>query len=346
MAMQMYSTVASRNLIDAEMKMLKHAESEQVLTKFGEQKDQPLRKTDTRVFRRLNPFNMSATTGAPVINPNAFITAEGTTPTPNTISYTDVSATLQHYSILFKFTAEAELMYEDDIPSDMSQLTGETMAEVAELVAYGQLKAGTAVNYTNGTTRIGLASTITLDSLDLAARGLYNSRAKRVTKAIAAGPDFDTSPVEPAYVVFVPTDMVSDVRKIDGFTKRVEYGSAVTPVHPNEFGSVNEYRFVSSALFTPFLAAGAAFDGSFVSAGAANNDVYPMIIIGQDCIGHISLKGHGYTGISPTVISSRVKNHANPGGAFGYVGADFWYTCVRTNDNWMKRIECCASVVQ
>ena len=159
-------------------------------------------------------------------------------------------------------------MYEDDIPADMSQLTGETMAEVAEMVAYGQMKAGTSVNYTNGTTRVGLASTITLDSLDLAARGLYNARAKRVTKVIAAGQNFDTSPVEAAYVVFVPTDMVSDIRRIDGFVKRVEYGSAVTPVHPNEFGSVNEYRFVSSALFTPFLAAGDTYASTFVSAGA------------------------------------------------------------------------------
>ena len=82
MAMQNYSTVASRNLIDAEMLMLKHAEGEQVLTMFGDHKDQPLRKTDTRVFRRLNPFNMSSTTGAPVISPTSFIVAEGTTPTP------------------------------------------------------------------------------------------------------------------------------------------------------------------------------------------------------------------------------------------------------------------------
>jgi N4-gp56 family major capsid protein len=342
---QNYSTQASRNLIDAEMKMLAHAETEQVLTMFGDQKSQPQRKTDTRVFRRLNPFNMNAA-GAPDISPNAFITAEGATPTPNSISYTDVTAVLQHYNVLFKFSDKAELMYEDDIPSDMAQLTGETIAEIAELVAYGQMKAGSSVNYTNGTTRVGLASTISIDSLDLAARGLYNARAKRVTKTIASGPNFDTAPVEPGYVIFVPTDMVSDVRKIDGFVKRVEYGSAVSPVHPNEFGSVNEYRFVSSSLFTPFLAAGASYDGSFVSAATTNNDVYPLIIIGQDCIGHISLKGKGYSGIKPTIISSQIANHANPGRAFGYVGADFYYTCVRLNDNFMKRIESCASVIQ
>jgi N4-gp56 family major capsid protein len=340
--MQNYSTVASRNLIDAEMKMLAHAETESVLGMFGDHKSQPQRKTDTRVFRRLNPFNMNAV-GAPNINPNAFITAEGTTPTANTISYTDVSVTLNHYSVLFKFSDKSELMYEDDIPSDMATLTGETIAEIAELVAYGQYKAGSAVNYTNGTTRVGLNSVMGLNTLDLAARGLYNARAKRVTKTIAAGPNFDTAPVEPGYVIFVSTDMKSDVQKIDGFVKRVEYGSAIAPVHPNEFGAINEYRFVMSSLFTPILAAGAADNGTMISAGSANNDVFTSVVIGQDAIGHISLKGKGYSGIKPTIISSQTANHANPGRSHGFVGADFYCNSMRLNDNFMVRIESCAS---
>lgn len=145
MAIQQYGTVASRNLIRAEMKMLKHAEPIQVLTKFGDQKEQPLNKTDTVVFRRLKPFNATATE-TPNITATSFLTAEGTTPTANTISYTDVTTVLNQYAVLFKFSSKAQLMYEDDIPSDMAKLTGETLAEVAELVCFGQVKAGTSVN--------------------------------------------------------------------------------------------------------------------------------------------------------------------------------------------------------
>ena len=58
MAIQGYSTVPSRNLIRAEMKMLKHSETKTVISGFGDQKQQPQNKTDTVVFRRLNPFNM------------------------------------------------------------------------------------------------------------------------------------------------------------------------------------------------------------------------------------------------------------------------------------------------
>ena len=94
MATQGYNTAPSRNLIRAEMKMLKHAETKSVLTGFGDQKQQPQNKTDTVVFRRLNPFNMQAN-GVPGINPTQFVLSEGVTPDANTIGYTDVPATLE-----------------------------------------------------------------------------------------------------------------------------------------------------------------------------------------------------------------------------------------------------------
>ena len=126
MTIQKYSSpIASRNIIRAEMKMLKHAMPIMVLGTFGSQKSQPLRKTDTIVFRRLRPFNTTIESNpadgyseTPSITPSNFVTAEGTTPNANTISYTDVSVTLEQYAILFQFSSKAELMYEDDIPNE------------------------------------------------------------------------------------------------------------------------------------------------------------------------------------------------------------------------------------
>ena len=349
MAVQLYSTKASRNLIRAEMRMLKHAEPIQVLGAFGDQKEQPLRKTDTVVFRRLQPFSATATgTGGysetPSITAVDFITAEGVTPDANTISYTDVTATLQQYAVLFKFSSKSALMYEDDIPGDMSKLVGETLAEVAELVAYGQLRSGTNVIYTNDDTRVELNSTISLNALRQAARTMERNRAKPVTSSIKPGPDFGTSSVESAYIVFIHTDVKADVRDLTGFTKRVDYGSAIKPVHAREIGACEEFRFVTSPLFAPVLASGQLVGAEgMLSAGAASYDVYPCIVIAQSCLGHISLKGHGYSGVSPTLIPCSVKNHANPSGMFGYVGADFWYQCTRLNENWMCRLECCVT---
>ncbi len=339
MSIQNYSTQASRNLIRAEMEMLKHVENIQVLGMFGAQKQQPTRKTDTIVFRRLKPWNAKANE-TPDITAASFVTAEGTTPTANTISYTDVSVTLNQYAVLFKFSSKAELMYEDDIPGDMKKLTGETLAEVAELVCYGQIKAGSSVIYANGSTRAGVNTAISLNKLRLAARSMEANRAMRVTSMIKPGPNYATYAVPAAYVVFCHTDCESDIRNLSNFTPIERYGTAVKPLHPREFGAVEQFRFVSSPLFTPYLAAGSSTLNSMYSAGGSSVDVYPFVIMAEDAFGHISLKGHGYTGISPTMIPAGVKNHANPSGMFGYVGADFWYNSVRLNENWMTRIEC------
>jgi N4-gp56 family major capsid protein len=345
MAIQKYGTVASRNLIRAEMKMLKHAEPIQVLTAFGDQKEQPLNKTDTIVFRRLKPFNATATE-VPSITAANFITAEGVTPTANTISYTDVTVTLNQYAVLFKFSSKAEMLYEDDIPSDMAKLTGETMAEVAELVCYGQVKAGTSVIYANGNSRAGVNTTISLNDFRLAARTMESNRGKQVTSAIKSGPDFGVSSVEPGYIVFVHTDLLADIRDIPGFTKRVDYGSAIKPVHPREVGAVEEFRIVTSPLFAPLAGATgvtAAVGTSGMKATSGFVDVYFSIVMAESAWGQVSLKGKGHSGVSPTIIPASVKNHANPSGMFGYVGADFWMSAVRLNENWMTRIESCAT---
>ena len=341
MGIQQYGTVKSRNLIRAEMRMLKHAGPISVLTHFGDQKEQPLNKTDTIVFRRLKPFNATATE-TPDITAVSFLTAEGVTPTANTISYTDVTTVLNQYAVLFKFSSKAQLMYEDDIPNDMSKLTGETMSEVAELICYGQVKAGTSVIYANGDTRVGLNTVLSLNNFRLAARTMESNRAKKVTSAVKSGPAFGVSSVEPGYIVFVHTNSMADIRDIDGFTKRVDYGSAIKPVHPREEGAIEEFRIVTSPLFAPYLAAGAAIgtDG-MLSAAGANNDVYLAVVMAESAWGQCSLKGHGFTGISPTLIAASLKNHANPSGMFGYVGADFWCSSVRLNENWMTRIEHC-----
>ena len=341
MSIQKYDTDPSRNLIRAEFKMLKHAMPIQVLGSFGTQKEQPLNKTDTVVFRRLQPFNATATE-VPSITVADFVTSEGVTPDSNTISYTDVTVTLRQYAILFKFSSKAALMYEDNIPDDMSKSTGETMAEIAELVCYGQIRGGSSVIYANGSTRIGVTSKVSLNKLRQAARNLESNRASRVTSKIRPGKEFGTTSVEPAFLVFIHTDCESDVRDLSGFARIEDYGSAVKPVHPREIGKVEQFRFITSPLFAPYLASG----GTPGSTGMLDStdsttalDVYPMIITAEDAWGHIGLKGHGHTSITPTLVPASTISHGNPSGMFGYVGANFWYQPAILNQNWMTRLE-------
>ena len=347
MSIQNYGTVASRNLIRAAQGMLEHAQPITVLGDFGTQREMPQNSTDTLVFRRTLPFgattagttieNSTRYAGTPNITATDFVLAEGVTPNSNTISFQDVTVQLQQYGVLFKYSSKTEQLYEDDIPGEMVKLTGETLAEVMELVRYGVLKAGTTVIYTNGSSRSAVNTAISLNAIRKAARTLESNRARRVTSRLAPGVNFGTRAVQPAYVVFCHTDAVSDVRNLPGFTRVEEYGS-FKPIHDREIGACEDFRFVSSPLLKSFAAAGASVGSSgMLSVGASNVDVYPFIVIGEDAWGQVALKG--MSAIKPVVLKASQTNHANPLGQFGYVGASTWFATVRLNDAWMARIE-------
>jgi N4-gp56 family major capsid protein len=346
MSIQNYGTVASRNLIRAAQGMLEHAQPITVLGDFGTQREMPQNSTDTLVFRRTLPFGASAAgttienssryVGTPDIAASNFVLAEGVTPNSNTISFQDVSVQLQQYGVLFKYSSKTEQLYEDDIPGEMVKLTGETLAEVMEMVRYGVLKAGSTVIYANGSSRSAINTAISLNAIRKAARTLESNRARRVTSRLAPGVNFGTRAVQPAYVVFCHTDAVSDIRNLPGFTRVEEYGS-FKPIHDREVGACEDFRFVSSPLLKSFLASGSATINGMLSVGAANVDVYPFIVIGEDCWGQVALKG--MSAIKPVVLKASQTNHANPLGQFGYVGASTWFATVRLNDAFMARIE-------
>lgn len=346
MSIQNYGTVASRNLIRAAQGMLEHAQPITVLGDFGTQREMPQNSTDTLVFRRTLPFGASTTgttiegssryVGTPDITASNFVLAEGVTPNANTISFQDVSVQLQQYGVLFKYSSKVEQLYEDDIPGEMVKLTGETLAEVMEMVRYGVLKAGSTVIYANGSSRSAVNTAISLNSIRKAARTLESNRSRRVTSRLAPGVNFGTRAVQPAYVVFVHTDAVSDIRNLSGFTRVEEYGS-FKPIHDREIGACEDFRFISSPLLKSFAGAGSSTLNGMLSVGASNVDVYPFIIIGEDAWGQVALKG--MSAIKPVVLKASQTNHANPLGQFGYVGASTWFATVRLNDAFMARIE-------
>lgn len=342
MAIQNYSTVASRNNIRAEVEMLRMSEEITVLCDMGKQHVQPERKTDTVVFRRLNAFN-AASNETPQITANDFIIPEGSVPDSYTIDYVDVSVTLQNYGVLFKMSSKSELMYEDDIPGDMVKQTGRVLGEIAEKVCYGQVIAGTSVIYAGGVSaRASVASAITSNALRLAARTLNSNRATFVAEMVKPGPNFGTVSVDPSFAVLCSTDCESDLREqLPGFKTRVDYGSSFKPIHKREFGAWENFRFISSPLFTPWLAGGAAVGTTgLVAADDTNIDVYPYLVVAADAWGNISLKGKdGFSGIKPSIIPSSQMSHANPLQTYGFVGGSMWINSVRLNENFMVRIE-------
>lgn len=327
----------------AEREMLKKADPIKVISSFGDQKPVPTNKTDTVVFRRPLPIDAAAN-GAPVVTASDYLLQEGTTPTARTINYQDVQVTLQQYGVLMKLSSKAENLYEDDIPGDMVNLVGEHMGTLEEMIAYGVVRGGTNVVFANGTARSAVNTGVSINRLRQITRIIEAAHGKRVTEKLSPGVNFGTSGVHAAYLVFIHTDLSADVRNIPGFTPVVEYGSQ-KPVHEREIGAVEEFRFITSPYFRPFLQAGGTVTaGTFLSNGGivgTTADVYPMMVVAQNAWGQVALKGMG--SIDPTYLPAKQKTHANPLGQFGYVGATFWKNAVRLNENWIVRLEVAAS---
>lgn len=328
----------------AERVMLKHAEPIKVISSFGSNKEVPKNKTDTVVFRRAVPVD-AGTNGAPSITASNYLLQEGVTPAARSITYVDVQVTLQQYGVLMKISSKAENLYEDDIPADMQKLVGEHMGSIEELISYGVVRGGTNVVYANGSSRTDVNTAVSLNKLRQCARQLESAHAQRVNEKLAAGPNFNTTAIPSSYLVFIHTDLEADVRNIIGFIPCERYGSARAPVHEREIGAVEQFRFVTSPYFKPWLAGGGTVTaGTYLSNGGVAGttaDVYPILVVGQEAWGQVALKGMG--AIQPIYLPARQITHANPMGQFGYVGANFWKNAVRLNENWLVRLEVAAS---
>lgn len=340
MAIQQYATITPR-IGKLKGEILAHAVPMEVLGITGQQKKMPKNNSDTVVFRRYLPYGGVDNRWINASNVDTFATshqvAEGVTPTADTLTAIDVTATLQQYAVLYAVTDRVVDLYEDDIPSEMKRQTGERLGLVREMVRYGALKAATNKFYAGGTSRATVNKTITLPLLRKVARTLQANHAKQVTGILAPSPNIGTAPIEAAYLVFCHSDLEPAIRDLPGYVGVHEYGSR-KPIHPQELGSVERFRFIISPELAPYADAGAAVGTTGLeSTSGANIDVYPIIVVGEDAWGQVALRG--MESLDVTYIPPGSKDKNDPLGQRGYIGAKTYFTALVLNQGWMAVIE-------
>jgi N4-gp56 family major capsid protein len=321
--------------------ILKHAMPAEVLGITGQQRMMPKNNSKTISHRMYLPYGATITDRNTRNRPSADATAhelqEGVTPTADSLTPHDITVTLKQYGCLYELTDQAADTYEDDVPEEMKKQCGERIALVREMIRYGVLKACTNAFYSGGSTRDAVNAKITLNLLRKISRNLQANHAKRVTGILEPGEKISTQPVEASYLVFAHTDAESDIRDLAGFKHVAEYGTRKV-VSPYEIGSCENYRFILSPELASYPNAGAAVGVTgLYSTGAANVDVYPFIVVGEDAWGQVALRG--LDAIDPTYIQPGVKDKSDPLGQRGYVGAKFYMSCVLLNEGWMAVAE-------
>lgn len=340
MGVQAYGLSAGRvNEILGET--LAYAEPTIVLGLGCEMKQVPKNKGDNVSYRRIIPTG-GATTNANTIN-RWSVTAvghllqEGVTPAVETLTDQYVNVQLNQYGAIYGWTNKTADLHEDDIPKDMTRIMGKRMGLVQEMIRYGVMKACTNVYYAGGTTRATTDEAISLNVLRRAARGLLANHAGKKSRIIRPGPDYDTSAIEDAFLVMVHTDAASDVRDLPGFVPVAKY-AGMQPISPKEIGSCEEFRFVLSPELAAYADAGGANSALYATTSAAANiDVYPFIVCGEEAVFDIALKGEDSFDMNVIPHTQTDKNDIL--GQRGYCGASFWSAALVVNNGFMAVIE-------
>lgn len=318
------SGISQRTNTWAEREMLKHAGPVVVLDKFGKTTRMPKNKSTSIKWRRPIVFTEAT---SPLV--------EGVTPTSTAFSYEDVSATLKQYGQVITITDVIEDTHEDPVLQDATVQAGENIGRTIEALTYGVVKAGTNVFYANGSSRSDVNTAISLNKQRAVIRGLRAQKAVKVTRMLSPSPDYETRAIEAAYIAVCHTDCEADIRGMAGFTPVAEYGQR-KPVCAEEFGSVEDVRYICSPDLDPFTDAGSATANGMVQT-STNVDVYPILYFGMEAYGTVALRGQG--AVSPSIIPAQQKTKDDPLGQRGYVGWKTWFAAAILNQLWLARLE-------
>lgn len=352
MAIQAYSTQDER-VGTWRARILTHAQPVITLGTVGVNDDFKRNQGKTAKYRRWLPkgsssaqpnrFFLDGTGDRSASYANDHLTSEGVTPGAETIAAQDITATVNQYSVLYGYTDQTFDFYEDDVPQAMTDLAGERVGLVNEMVLFGILKGCTNKFYGGtGTSRATVNGAITLNGLRKIARSMKNNHARTVNKMermIKATGMYGTAPVgRNCFPVWVHTDLCPDLEDLPTFVPVEEYSNSDMAV-AGEVGKTTDFRFIASPELVAVQDAGAAVAGTVPALKSTTGtyaDVYQVIIGSQDAWGHLGLNlGKG----SVTGLPPGQKDKNDPLGQRGYIGAKWYYHAVILNDLQMAVYE-------
>lgn len=332
--------------------ILKHVMPKEIIGKVGVsmKEEIPPNSSDTIVFRRWLP--KGATVNSPnqwTVDAAAHQLVEGETPVGEVVTPQDLTTTLVEYGFIYRWTNRVEELYEDEVPPAIKKIAGGRIGLLMEMIRYGQLKAGTNVfRAGNVASRSLISGLISANMLRNIARSLGNNLAERVTEVLEASDKVGTQPIEASYIVVHHVNLTSDIRsQLSGFVHVSEYGTRRT-VHPDELGSWEEFRFIPSPHTEPYLNAGTTAGANTRLAGGVPNstgaelvDVYPVIVLTEQCYGDVMLRGKKSMDIKVHRAGESSKEDVL--GQRGVMGIRTYFSCLRLNDGHMAVGEVAAS---
>lgn len=341
MSKNTYGDISPRTAAKATKRLLKRGQHLLVTERFGQVDPQPRKSSKTRKWRRYKSLPRAM---APL--------AEGVPPTGQRLTFEDVSVTLEQYGDSVEITDVIIDTHEDPVLNEALDLCGEQAGETIEALRIVVLRSGSNVFYADGVaSRATVASGPKLNDFRSVERAFSRAKARKISKIIKASPLISTEPVAPAFFAMGHTDLKADITDLAGFTPVEKYSNSDKAL-PGEIGKIESTRVILTAMFDPWLVAGASgtanLSGGVKVGSAALADVYPLIVVARDSYGIVPLQGDK-TGKGPMPITPMVVNpepsKTDPLGQIGFVSWKTWQASVILNQSYIARIECAAKAL-
>jgi N4-gp56 family major capsid protein len=299
------------------------------------------------IFRRWKNYgdldwtfvNASTTESAGAFSASHLL-AEGVSPSLDSITPVDISATVRQYGMAYGFTDKTFNFHEDDIPAEMSKQLGQRKGTLEEMIDFAALQAGTQVLYGGGgLSRTAVNREITLMGLRTISQQLLLNSAPMMTSGGTAGTAYGSAPPEAGWCTFCNTAALNDARNImegGGWIPREKYAGK-RAVHPLERGSVEDFAFLFSPHLQPVLGAGAAVGASGLRSTNGSVDVYMSLIMAKEAWGKLNPRSANT--MKPSMLRPGDIDKSDFLGQRGVFGMKFWASSLVLRDGFMYRYE-------
>lgn len=209
--------------------------------------------------------------------------------TGETLSVTDVTATVQKYGQVVTMNEEVELLNATQQSMEVAKRLGESAGRSLNRLQRNELEDNSTLVYVGGVSQdADVAEKLTVDSLRSVLNTMARNSARKFTPESTGSQIVGSSPIRDAFWGITHVDNEYDIRDMAGF-KAVETYASHTATVKGEFGMVEGCRFLMTEEASQDADLGADPGPTLKSTTGASADLYTTVVFGQDYHGHLGL---------------------------------------------------------